>query len=163
MPFYLEQIDVIDELVGCNSVLIVPCRFCPAASAAIKNKKPYFQFFRRLLKTEAYEQQITELQSRLAKEGKKTEVFRSRSLQQFVLCMWSNGRRRKLRKKARRHDAVLVFGCEAAVQTVEEAVDCMDCRVIQCMKTEGIMNVVPNFKLPGTLWIECTGISRVLH
>ena len=51
MPFCFEEKNVLSELAGCKSVLIVPCRFCPAASAAVKNDKPYVELFRRLLKT----------------------------------------------------------------------------------------------------------------
>ena len=34
MPFYLKEVDVIPEVAKFQSVLIVPCRFCPAASLA---------------------------------------------------------------------------------------------------------------------------------
>jgi len=44
MPFCFEEKDVISELNGVKSALIIPCRFCPAASAAVKNNKPYFEF-----------------------------------------------------------------------------------------------------------------------
>lgn len=163
MPFYMEEKDVIPELAGVRSVLIVPCRFCPAASAAVRYDKPYIEFFKRLFKTEAYEQQISTLKSRLEKEGIRSGVFRSKALHQFVLCMWTEGRRRKLLKEAAKYEAVLVMGCEAAVSTVTEAIKSTDCQVIQGLKTEGIMNVVPNFQLPANLRIKCVGINRVLE
>ena len=161
MPFYLEEKDVLAELDGAKSVLIVPCRFCPAASAAVKNGKPYIQFFRRLLKTEAFERQVRALQARLNEEGIRSKVFKSNSIQQFVLCMWTEGRRRKLLKKAARHEAVVVIGCEAAAQTVTEAIKSTNCQVIQGLTTEGIMNVIPTFRFPATLSIKCVGIHRM--
>jgi hypothetical protein len=56
MPVYLEDISEFPELERFKSVLIVPCRFCPAASLAVRRNKPYFEFFRRFLKTASYEQ-----------------------------------------------------------------------------------------------------------
>jgi hypothetical protein len=38
MPFCFEVQDVIPEVVNFKSVLIVPCRFCPAASMAVRNR-----------------------------------------------------------------------------------------------------------------------------
>jgi hypothetical protein len=163
MPFYLEEKDYVSELAGYRSVLIVPCRFCPAASAAVKNDEPYIEFFKRLLKTAAYEQQIRAMRSRLEKEGISSKVFRSHSVHQFVLCMWTGGRRQKLRKAATRHEAVVVMGCEAAYETVADALKSTDCQVIHGMRTEGIMNVIPKFQLPGTLSLKRVGMTRVLE
>lgn len=162
MPFYLEEIDFVSELSGCNSVLIVPCRFCPAASAAVKNDEPYIEFFRRLFKTASYERQIDSMQSRLEKEGIKTRVFRSNFFHQFVLCMWTERRRRKLLKEATQHEAVVVMGCDAAFEVVAEALKSTDCQVIHGMRTEGIMNVIPEFRLPGNILLKRGGITRVL-
>ena len=163
MPFSLEKIDVASELSGCHSVLIIPCRFCPAASAAVKSNEPYIEFFTRLFKTASYEQQISTIQSRFEKEGIKSRVFKSNILHQFVLCMWTERRRQKLLKEATQFEAAVVMGCEAAVQTVTEALKSTDCRVIPGMWTEGIMNIIPKFRLPGNISLKCEGITRVLQ
>ena len=76
MPIYLEAVDVVPEVVKFKSALIVVCRFCPAASLAVRNNKPYLEIFRRLLKTEPYEELIKDIQTRLEKEGLKTGVFK---------------------------------------------------------------------------------------
>lgn len=55
MPFYLEVTDVVPEVANFKSVLIVPCRFCPAASMAVRSDEPYIEFPRRGLKTASYE------------------------------------------------------------------------------------------------------------
>ena len=55
MPTYLKDVDVVPEVAKFQSALIVLCRFCPAASLAVRNDKPYIEFFRRLLKTQPYE------------------------------------------------------------------------------------------------------------
>ena len=73
MPIYLKGVDVVPEVAKFQSALIVLCRFCPAVSLAIRNDKPYIEFFRRLLKTEPYEELINNMQSRLKNEGLKTK------------------------------------------------------------------------------------------
>ena len=56
MPYYLKEMEDMAELVKFNSVLIIPCRFCPAASMAVSRNEPYIELFRGLLKTAAYEE-----------------------------------------------------------------------------------------------------------
>lgn len=41
MPVYLKDINAFPELESFKSVLIVPCRFCPAASVAVRRNHPY--------------------------------------------------------------------------------------------------------------------------
>ncbi len=48
MPIYLKEVDVVSEVAKFQSALIVICRFCPAASLAVRNDKPFIEFFRRL-------------------------------------------------------------------------------------------------------------------
>ena len=43
MPVYLKHINDFSELERVESVLIVPCRFCPAASMAVRKNAPYFE------------------------------------------------------------------------------------------------------------------------
>ena len=45
MPLYLNELDVVPEVEGAKSVLIVPCRMCPATSLSLRNNKPLFEFF----------------------------------------------------------------------------------------------------------------------
>ena len=67
MPIYLRNVDVVPEVAKFQSALIVVCRFCPAASLAMRKDKPYIEFFRRFLNTESYEQLINNMQSRMEK------------------------------------------------------------------------------------------------
>jgi len=94
MPLYLKDINRFPELERFTSVLIIPCRFCPAASMAVRTNQPYFEFLRRFLKTASYEELIETMKSNLAKKGIKTDVFRSYLPHQFVICMWTMGRRK---------------------------------------------------------------------
>jgi hypothetical protein len=58
MPFLLKDRDISSDISNVESVLIVPCRFCPAASLAVREKKPYIELFRKFLRTAAYETNI---------------------------------------------------------------------------------------------------------
>jgi hypothetical protein len=159
MPFYLKEKDVISELVTFKSVLIVPCRFCPAASSALNRNEPYIKLLGGSLKTASYEQMIKTLKSDLEKQGIKTGVFQSNLLHQFVLCTWSSKKRQKLLEDARQYEALLVLGCEAAGQTVRDAVKSSSCQVIQGMKTEGLMSVRPRFHLPCNISLELESVT----
>jgi hypothetical protein len=162
MPCYLEETDLLPEVSGFKSVLIVPCRFCPAASMAVSYEEPYIEFPRRLLKTDSYERLIKSMKSSFESRGIQTAVFESHLLHQFVLCMWTAKRRRRLLERARTYEALVVIGCEAAVETVREAVKSAGCRVIQGMETRGIMSIQPRFRLPCTIQLELQGVSPMV-
>lgn len=163
MPVYLNTIDDFSKLEDYKSVLIVPCRFCPAASMAVSKKAPYFQPFTNLLKTPAYEQYLDTVQTKLEKRGIRTDVFKSYLPHQFVVCMWTARRRKKLSKVARNYDAVLVMGCEAALDTVQDSIDPSAAQVFQGMRTAGIMSIKPHFHAPCDISLELNRITPLLH
>lgn len=163
MPFYLKESNIDSQVAGLQSVLIVPCGFCPAASLAVKEKKPYIELFRKLWKTEAYESFIQALKRRLEEKGIKTAVFDIKLPHHYVACMWTHRRRRELAKRAAKFEGVVVLGCEATVEIVREAIRSTDCRVIEGMEGEGIMNVVPIVSFPFNISLEVQGITSVLQ
>lgn len=163
MPFSLEVTDVVPEVVNLKSVLIVPCRFCPAASMAVKSNEPYIEFPRRLLKTASYQRLIKSMKDSFEERGIRTSIFKSNLLHQFVLCMWTSQRRKKLLESAKQYEAVVVMGCEAAVQTVRNALKSTTCQVIPGMKSEGIMSIQPKFSLPCNLSLELEGVTPFTH
>ncbi len=162
MPFYLKESDILPQVAGLQSVLIVPCRFCPAASLAVREKKPYIELFRKFLSTAAYDSFIQTQKRRLTDEGIKTAVFDSKLPHHFVACMWTSGRRKKLAKRAAEFEGVLVMGCDAAVETVRNSIRSTDCRVIHGMENEGIMNVLPHVSFPFNISLEVQGITSVI-
>ena len=162
MPFYLKKSDVFPQVAGLQSVLIVPCRFCPVASLAVREKKPYIELFRKFLRTEAYESFIQSLKRRLKDEGIKTGVFNSKLPHQFVACMWTSGRRRELAKRAAEFEGAVVLGCDAMVETVGDSIKATDCRVIQGMEIEGLMNVLPTVSFPFNISLGLQGITHVM-
>lgn len=159
MPCYLKEIDTISELAGFKSVLIVPCRFCPAASLAVSRDEPYIELFRGFLRTASYEKKLLTMKSRLEKKGVKTDIFKSNLLHQFVLCMWTSKRRNKLIEKAKKYEALVVMGCDAAVQTIQDSVRSTSCRVVKGMKTEGLMIIKPKFHLPCNISLELESVT----
>jgi hypothetical protein len=163
MPVYLKDVKEFPELEGVGSALLIPCRFCPAASMSVRRDEPYFEIFRRFLKTASYEELIKSMKSRMEEMGIKTDVFRSNLLHQFVLCMWTTRRRKHLAKRAANYEALVVLGCEAAVDTVYDSVNTDNSRVYMGMRSEGIMSVKPVISLPANLSLELNRVTPLVH
>ena len=163
MPVFLKDIETFPELEQFKSVLIVPCRFCPAASMAVRTNRPYFEFLRRFLQTAPYKELIETIQSNLQKKGVKADVFQSYWPHQFVVCMWTTWRRKRLLRRASQYDAVVVLGCEAAVDTIHDAVNSTSCKVFQGMRSEGIMSIQPRFHLPCNISLELNNVTPLVH
>ena len=154
MPLHLDDLDVVPEVAGLSSALIVPCNMCPAVTIALKENKPLIQFFRRLLRSAPFERHISALRSRLRKAGVTTAVFRNSLPHNWFLCMWTLGRSRKLQKRAAQYDAIVVLGCDSASETVRDAVKSTGCKVIQGMEVVGFINAKPKLKFPCDLSFE---------
>jgi hypothetical protein len=154
MPIHFKDLDIISQVEGLNSALIVPCIMCPAATVAVRENKPFIQLFKSFLKSAPLEQYIRTLQSRLKEKGVNTEVFASNIPHQWFMCMWTSGRREKLREFAKQYDAVIVLGCDSSTETARDAVKPMDCKVIEGMKVVGIMNAKLRFSLPCNISFE---------
>ena len=154
MPIHFKDLDVISQVAGLRSVLIVPCNMCPAATVSIREKKPFIQLFKSLLKSLPFEQYLKKLQSRLREQDVNTEIFRSNLYHQWFMCMWTSAQRKKLQKAVQKHEAVIVLGCDSATETVREAVKSIDCKVIEGMKVSGIMNATLKFHFPCNISFE---------
>ena len=148
MPIHFNDLDVISEAAGLKSALIVPCNMCPAVTVAVREKKPFMQLFRSLLKSLPFEQYIRELQSRLSEQGVVTKVFRSNLYHQWFMCMWTSAQRKKLQEAVKLYEAVIVLGCDSATETVSDAARSKDCKVLEGMEVTGIMNATLRFHLP---------------
>lgn len=159
MPLYLEPSDIDEKITKFSSVLIVPCRICPAMSLAVAENGPYIQFFTRFLTTPAYARTIAEMRAQMAAKGIQTGVYQS-DLPVPMICAWMAGQRRGLLKKARQFDAVVVMGCDSAVHTVQTVLDAdtdadaTPCPVIRGMQVKGIVSVTPKVTWPGHIHLE---------
>lgn len=151
MPLHLDDLDVVSEARGLSSVLIVPCNMCPGITVAVNENRPFMQLFRNPFRSAPLRDHIRKLQSRLRQVGVRADVFRSDLYHQWFLCMWTGGRRDKLRKRAERYDAVIVLGCETANVTVRDAVRPTGCQVIEGMEVTGFMNAKLRLRPPGNV------------
>ena len=154
MPIHLDELDVISEVEGFGSALIVACNMCAGASLAMKEDKPFIQFFRSFLKSPPLERYIRRLQSQLGEKGIETKWFKGGVIQQFFLCLWTSRQRGKLQEYAEEYEAVLVLGCDSAIETICRSVKGTDCNVIIGMEVGGIMNTKPKFHLPCNISFE---------
>lgn len=161
MPIHFNDLNVVSEVTGLNSALIVPCNMCPAVTVAVREKKPFLQFFRNFLKSTPFEQYIRDLRAQLREKGVNTKVFKSNLPHQWFMCMWTSGRRKKLQKYAKQHDAVIVLGCDSATETVRDSVNSIDCKVIEGMEVAGIMNAELRFHLPCNVCFEDCRITPI--
>jgi len=161
MPIHFRDLDVVSEVAGVGSALIVPCNMCPAVTVAAREKQPFMRFFRHFLKSAPFEQYIRTLRYRLSDAGVKTGVFRNFPGPHWFMCMSTSGKRKKLRKRAKDYDAVIVLGCESATRTVRDAVESSGCKVIEGMAIAGIMNAQLKFHFPDRVTFENCSIVPI--
>lgn len=161
MPIHLNDIEVVSEVEGIDSALIVACNMCAGASLAMRENKPFIQFFRSLFKSPPLERHIRRLKSQLNEKGVKTKKFKSGVIQQFFLCLWTLRQRNKLHNCAKKYDAVIVLGCDSAIETVRDSVKRTNCNVIKGMEVAGIMNTKPKFHLPCNISFEESKIISI--
>lgn len=148
MPLHFEDLDVISASNGVRSALIVPCNICPAATIAARENRPVLKILSNFLKSRPFEEYLSVLQDRLKARGVRSKVFRNIFPHQWFLCLWTGRRQRNLQRAAKKYGAVIVLGCESATQTVRDAVEPTGCRVIEGMKTTGIMNTKLSLQFP---------------
>ena len=163
MPFYLDDVEDTSEVSKFKSVLIVPCRFCPAASKAVRLNEPYFDFLKGFLKTPSYENHLQTMKTELESKGIKTDVVNNVSPHNFTMCMWTEKQRDRISKKAVKYEAILILGCEAAVQTINDSVKSTSCKVFQGMTNKGVMSVKPRFHFPLKLSLEKKTLTPILY
>jgi hypothetical protein len=154
MPIHFKDLDVVSETAGLRSALIVSCNMCPAVTVSIREKKPFMQLLRSLMKSLPFEQYLKKLQSRLREQGIETEIFRSNLYHQWFMCMWTSAQRWKLQRAAEKYEAVIVLGCESATETVKDSVKSTGCKVVEGMKVSGIMNATLRLHLPCNVSFE---------
>jgi hypothetical protein len=150
MPLHLEPLDVSAKLENFRSVLIVPCPVCPPVSLASQHNSPLIEFLKSGLKTGAFENYIKSIRGPLERRGVRTGVFTIYTPCP-TMCLWTEGQRRRLLKRAGDYEAVIVLGCDSATYTAKETLKNTDCQVIQAMRMTGLTNAAVTFRLPMTI------------
>ncbi len=153
MPLHLEPLDVTDDLAQVTSVLIVSCPVCPPVSLAMQRDTPWIEFFKHGVKTDAFERHVQEFRDELEAHGVRSAVF-TPYVPSPMMCVWTRGQRTRLRRRAERHDAVVVMGCESAKVSVERALVGTGCRVVLAMELTGLTNALATFEFPFTVHLE---------
>lgn len=153
MPLHLEPLDVSFDLKDCSSVLVVSCPVCPPVSLAIQKSSPVIEFFKGGLKTAAFQDYIREILDPLEERGVRTGVL-SMYTPLPTMCLWTQGQRDRLLKRAKDYEAVLVLGCDSAKHTVQQALEGTDCKVVLGMHMTGLTNATAKFQTPLTLTLE---------
>ncbi len=153
MPIYLEPRDVAADLEGFKSVLIVSCPICPPMCVSMQKKKPFIEPLKHGLKTQAFENYIASIRKPLEKRGVRTGVFTMR-LPVPMMCLWTQGQRNRLLRRAKGYDAVVVLGCNSATYTAQDTLKDTKCQVFQGMRVETITNAIVKFRFPMTVQLE---------
>ncbi len=153
MPVHLEPRDVSADLENFNSVLIVSCPVCPPMCLAMQHDSPFIEFFKRGLKTGAFEDYIQSIRKPLEQRGIRTGAY-AIHIPTPMMCLWTKWQRNRLLKRAREYEAVLVLGCDSATYTAQEVLKNTDCQVIQGMNMIGTTNATLKFRFPMTFNLD---------
>jgi hypothetical protein len=79
----------------------------------------------------------------------------------FITCFWTSGQREKLLKHARRYEAIIVVGCEAAYESVCDILKSTDCQIFLGMESEGVFEAIPKFSLPFNISLKLSNVKPV--
>ena len=153
MPINLQPTDISGDLENARSVLIVLCPVCPQFSLAMQQDSPWIEFFKYGLKTGALEDHIREIRGPLEKRGVRTGVFTTR-LPLPMMCLWTNGQRKRLVKRAKDYETAVVLGCDSAAFTARQVLKNTNCQVIMGMRTVGITNATVTHRFPLTFELQ---------
>ncbi len=153
MPINLQPIEVSSDLENAVSVLIVLCPVCPQFSLAMQKDSPWIELFKYGLKTGALEDHIKEIRNPLEERGVRIGVFTTR-LPLPMMCLWTEGQRKRLLKRARNYEAVVVLGCDSAAFTARQVLKNTNCNVIVGMRTVGITNATVTHRFPLTFELQ---------
>jgi len=153
MPINLVPIDILSDLEDVDSVLIVLCPVCPQFSLAMQKNLPWIELLKYGFKTGAIEDHINEIRDPMEESGVRTGVFTTR-LPLPTMCLWTKGQRRRLLKRAKDYEAVVVLGCDSAAFTAQQVLKKTECKVIQGMHMVGITNATVTHRFPLTFELQ---------
>jgi hypothetical protein len=126
----------------------------------MQQNSPFIELFKRGIKTGAFEDYIQSIREPLEQRGVRTDAF-SMHAPTPMMCLWTESQRKRLLKRARDYDAVVVLACDSGTVTALDALKDTDCRVIQAMEMNGIMNATAKIQFPMTITLEPHMESKV--
>ena len=153
MPVNLTPRDVSSDLAGYNSVLIASCPVCPPMCLAMENKEPFIEFFKHGIKTAAFEEHIQSIRDALAQRGVRTGVF-SIHAPTPMMCLWTERQRRRLKKRAKEYEAVVILACDSGTESAKDALKDTNCHVVQALVMDGVINATTSIQFPLTVVMQ---------
>lgn len=153
MPLLLEPVDVVDQLGDARSALIASCPICPAFSLAMNEATPLFGVDGGVPRLMALQDHVAGLSRAVEARGVRVDTFTIYAPLP-MMCLWTEGQRNRLVKRARTFDVLLVLGCDSAAHTAKRALEDYPVRVIQAMRTIGITNAAVEYRPPMRLVLE---------
>jgi hypothetical protein len=153
MPLLLEPVDVVDQLGDARSVLIASCPVCPAFSLSMNRASPLFGVERGVPRMMALKEHVAVLRQALEARGMRTDTFTTYAPLP-MMCLWTEGQRNRLTRRAGTFDVLLVLGCDSAAYTAKRALEGTRCRVVQAMRMIGITNAEVGYQAPMKLVLE---------
>jgi len=153
MPVNLTPKDVTADLNGFKSVLIASCPVCPPMCLAMQKKAPFIDFFKHGLKTEALDDYIESIRDPLIERGVRTGVF-SIHTPTPMMCLWTERQRKRFLKRARDYEATLVLACDSGTVSAKDALKGTDCKVMQALEMDGVINATTTIRFPLTVSME---------
>jgi hypothetical protein len=127
--------------------VIVSCPVCPRVALAVQKDSPLIEILKSGLKTRAFEDHVKQIRELLEQRGVRSSVL-SMYAPIPMMCLWTQGQRKRLMKRAKEVEAVLVLGCDSATYTVRQALKDTECKIIQAMRMTGITNATVKFQFP---------------
>jgi len=153
MPVNLTPRDVSADLADFNSVLIASCPVCPPMCLAMQKKAPFIELFKHGFKTAAFEDYIRSIRASLKSRGARTDVI-SLHTPTPMMCLWTERQRKRLLKRAKDFEAVLVLACDSGVESVKDALEDTDCQIVQALNMDGVINATTTIRFPLTVRME---------
>ena len=153
MPLHLEPMDVSADLTKSSSVLFVACPICPPVSLAMQRSSPVIEFKNGGLTSSAFKAYVEKIRDPLEERGVRTGVF-AMYAPIPMMCLWTEGQRDRLRRRASDYETVVVLGCDSALHSVRQALEGAGCEVLQAMRTVGLTNATARFQAPMTVTLE---------
>ena len=126
---------------------------------AIQQNSPFIEFFKRGIKTGAFEDYIQSIRKPLEQRGVRTGAY-AIHMPTPMMCLWTQGQRRRLLNRARDYEAVLVLGCDSATYSAQEALENTACQVIQGMQMIGTTNATLKFRFPMTIDLDLRSVLK---
>ncbi len=147
MPVKVTPRDVSADLADVKSVLVASCPVCPPMCAAMQKDAPFIELFKHGIKTPAFEEHIDSIRDTLTKRRVRTGTFTIHTPTP-MMCLWTQGQRKRFLKRAREYDAALIMACDSGTESAMDALEETECKVVQGLDMEGVINATTSIRFP---------------